>query len=204
MSRSKSFYVLYPANPDLRNLLNAMKLFADENQRTEAHLTVRGPYLKKLSTKDVERFSNIIRGEVIQLSAVDNFFSSNQNTVFYSCERSDHLKAIWKKITYSEFNPHITIYDGDDRQFAHELYNTLQNGFIPLKCKVSHLSWLEPKSNDKLKLFYLKSISEYNETLKEILNISKEEIDFKLLTSERRLFKISLIAQELYSKDFSS
>lgn len=202
MKKPKSFYVLYPSNKHLRNLLNALKVLADENQRTEAHITVRGPYVKKLSGPDVKKFSDIISDEVLSISRVDNFFAFNQNTVFFNCQENENLKAIWKKITYNDFKPHITIYDGDDREFAIKLYKKLAADFKPFKYRVSGLTWLEPKSHDELKLFYLRTITDYDNVLKDILKTSKSDIDFSSLTQTKRLFKINKIAKRLYENGF--
>ncbi len=202
MRKSSSFYVVYPANQKLRNLLNALKVIADENQRTEAHITVRGPYVKKLSKKDVQKFSSIVANEVLNISSVDNFFAFNQNTVFFSCEENESLKAIWRKITYNEFRPHITIYDGSDREFAVKLYKILSSEFRPFGYRISALSWLEPKDSDEFKFYHLKSIPDYNNVLEDILKISKEAIDFPKLTPQRRLNKIAKIAKRLYENGF--
>ncbi len=202
MKKPSSFYVVYPSSQDLRNLLNALKFIADENQRTEAHITVRGPYVKKLSKNDVKKFSDIISNEILNISKVDNFFAFNQNTVFFSCDENESLKAIWKKITYNEFKPHITIYDGNDRDFAIKLFKILASDFKQFKYRISDLSWLEPKTNDELKLYYLKSITDYNNVLENILKISKRDIDFSKLTQATRLNKISKIAKRIYENGF--
>ena len=202
MKKPTSFYVLYPSNQNLRNLLNALKFIADENQRTEAHITVRGPYVKKLSKKDLKKFSDIISNEILNITMVDNFFAFNQNTVFFNCDENENLKSIWKKITYNDFKPHITVYDGDDKEFAIKLFKKLSSDFRPFKYRVSALTWLEPKDNDTLKLYYLKSISDYNNVLKNVLKISKDNIDFKSLRSTKRLNKISKIAKKLYENGF--
>lgn len=202
MKKPASFYVVYPANQLLRDLLNSLKVIADENQRTEAHITVRGPYLKKLSKNDVKKFSSIISNEVLNISRVDNFFGFNQNTVFFNCDENENLKAIWKKITYNEFRPHITIYDGNDKEFAMKLYKKLASDFKPFKYRVSKLEWLEPKTDGDLKYYYLKNIPEYDKVLKDILNMSKSEIDFSKLTPAKRLNKISKIVKRLYENGF--
>ena len=97
-------------------------------------------------------------GETINISAVDNFFEFNQNTVFFKIDENEKLRKIWKKVTYNDFKPHITIYDGKDRQYAIKLFNALRHNFSPFLYRVEKLNWLEPKDNDELKLFHLKSI----------------------------------------------
>lgn len=202
MNKPKSFYVVYPANQDLRNLLNSLKYIADENQRTEAHITVRGPYVNRLSKRNLMKFSAIIKNEELQISKVDNFFAFNQNTVFFKCDENENLKAIWKKLTYNEFRPHITIYDGDNEEFAHKLFNKLSSDFKPFTYRVSALEWLEPKSNQTLDLYYLKSVKDFGPVLESIVKKSKYEIDFSSMTLKNRLNKISKIAERLYQNGF--
>lgn len=202
MKKAASFYVVYPSNKNLRNLLNALKLLANENQRTEAHITVRGPYEKKLSKKTIKRFSNIVGEEVLSISKVDNFFDFNQNTVFFDCEQNENLKAVWKKDSYNDFRPHITIYDGEDRDFAEKLYNILSSDFKPFKYRISEISWLEPKSKELLEIVNLKAVPDYDDVFKEVFNISKTEINFSSLSEMKRLQKISMIASRLYENGF--
>jgi uncharacterized radical SAM superfamily protein len=45
----KNFYVLYPKDKKIKDTLNAIKILSDNSQRTAAHITVRGPYSKKLT-----------------------------------------------------------------------------------------------------------------------------------------------------------
>lgn len=79
-----AFYVIYPVNENVRVYINAIRLLAAENQRTQVHITVRGPYRRRFS-KTKEKFSSIIKGELLTVTGVGNFFDSNQNTVFFEC-----------------------------------------------------------------------------------------------------------------------
>lgn len=156
MIKSKSFYVLYPHEDRIRLFLNSLKLLCDFSQRTEAHITVRGPYKIKLSTDIINNLNIVIKNEILYISSVDNFFPfSNQNTVFFKCEENDNLKKIWNKLTYNDFKPHITMYDGKDSSYAVEIFNILSRNFKPFKYEVEALSYLEPKSKDSLGLFTL-------------------------------------------------
>ena len=192
-----SFYVAYPKNERLKNLLNSLKILADSSQRTEAHITVRGPYKKKLSENDLKKFSDIISGETLTISKVDNFFAYNQNTVFFKCEENDKLRKIWKKITYNEFKPHITIYDGENNDFAYKLYNILSRDFSPLYYEIEKLSWLEPKSSDKLKLFHLNSTFDYN-VLNNILDTNFNSISINNISIDDKLLLIEKVCNHLY------
>ena len=81
-----------------------------------------------------------------------NFFGENQNTVFFICE-GIILQKVWKKQDYG-YNPHITIYDGNDKTFAHGLHKLLSQYQVDLVFKVEELK-LITKSNGQ-KSFELK------------------------------------------------
>jgi 2'-5' RNA ligase len=197
MGSPKWFYVLYPQHSQLRKILNALKVIADHTQRTEAHITVRGPYRKRLPESDVSRYSDMIEGEHLRINKVDNFFAFGQNTVFFNCEENDNLKKIWRKITYNEFRPHITIYDGDDRDFAVELFQILGKAFRPFIYQVEKLSWLEPKTKDELRLYSLENSFNFD-TIQNLINTELTKDSVENLAQHERMNFIELIANELY------
>src|SRR6266404_4798519 len=120
MTTMKVFYVLYVRDAPLGDCLEAIRLFADPSAKMSAHLTVRGPYKKKLPLLSLR---SRINGERICVEDVGNFFREGQNTVFFSCF-SPHLQTIWKKTDFG-YNPHITIYDGSSRSFGRKLYSVM-------------------------------------------------------------------------------
>lgn len=197
---SNFFYVVYPFDVKLRKVLNTLKVVANHNQRSEAHITIRGPYNKKrLSSNDVDRWSKVISNEIIKVTTTDNFFAYNQNTVFFKCGENLTLRKIWKKFTYNEFRPHITIYDGEDTNYAYKIYDTVSEYFIPFVYEIDELSWLEPKDENRLELYKLINTIDIDFT-KEIL---KEELireDLNQLSKKKRLEYLKLICQYLYQK----
>lgn len=163
MAKHNSFYVLYPKDIVVSNYLNAMKVLCDPTQRTYAHITVRGPYKNKLNTDLLNIQNSIIRNEELIISDVENFFPfNNQNTVFLKCDDNENLKKIWKKLTYNDFKPHITIYDGKNFEYAQKIFAILSKNFKPFTYQVENLTFLEPKSKDALSLFALKNSFDYN------------------------------------------
>lgn len=194
---NNSFYVAYSSNENVRNLINAIRVIAEENQRTQVHITVRGPYRIKLSEKKVNEFSSVINSEQIHIIDVDNFFASNQNTVFFKCEDNLNLKRIWKKTSYKEYNPHITIYNGDDEIFAHEIFSILKQNFKPFIYPINELSWLEPKSKEKLELFHLKAVIDF-EKISQILGWNVDLITINNMTQAERLKAIMILSRKLY------
>lgn len=115
------FYVLYIRERELSDSLDAMRVLANPSEKSAAHLTVRGPYQRKLP---LSHLSERIVGKSIVVHEVGNFFREGQNTVFFSCLSPD-LLSIWKKTDFA-FNPHITIYDGDSESFARKLYSIMR------------------------------------------------------------------------------
>ncbi len=177
----KSFYVLYPQDKIINNILNAIKVFSDDSQRTGAHITVRGPYSKKLAQSKVDTCSQDITDTSLHFSKVGNFFDYGQNTVFFKCDDNENLRKIWSKKGYEDFEPHVTLYDGTDEKFAKRLFDKLQQNFQPFEFKVDKLSYLESKSSDAMDFYRhrLKQDFVNFEDLKGILNtdIDKEKIN---------------------------
>jgi len=194
-----AFYVVYPSSEKIRLLVNAIRVIAEENQRTQVHITVRGPYSKRLSQPKEKEYSSIISKEEICVKGVSNFFESNQNTVFFECEENSNLRKIWKKTTYKDYNPHITLYDGNDKLFASELFEVLNQGFKSFSFRINEISWLEPKNKEKLALFHLINIVDFD-------NLSKElGQELKLsnigdLSNDARLRYISILSKKLYNQ----
>lgn len=197
MRNSNSFYVLYPEEKRVRDFLNSIKLLCDHKQRTDAHITVRGPYKIKLGEDLIESQNHIIKHERLLISEVENFFAfSNQNTVFFKCADNENLKKIWKKLTYNDFRPHITMYDGKDYKLAQQIFLILSKNFKPFGYFVKELSYLAPKTKDPLGLYSLKSsfdYSLYEEILGKKINsesITKMTPIKKLETLDALSFKI--------------
>lgn len=105
-----------------RTLLDAIRLIANPATKHPAHITVRGPYD---DYQDPRKWSAEVKGQLIQVGGVGDFFQPRQNTVLLKVE-SPAVKAIWHKPDYPGYNPHVTIYDGDSRPFAEALRNALK------------------------------------------------------------------------------
>jgi 2'-5' RNA ligase len=125
--KSKFFFVIYPGSEFIKSILDGMRVIADPSQRNFSHITVKGPYITAQKKRLMED-NQLIKGQEIQVLGAGNFFVDRQNTVFFKCEDNEELYKVWKSKkgrTYKEFHPHITIYDGDDRDFACKLYQTI-------------------------------------------------------------------------------
>jgi len=134
------FYVLHVKAKPLADCLDAIRFLCDPLQKQRAHVTVRGPYRKRIS---VNKLNDKVSGGIVSFDGVGNFFSSHQNTVFFRCS-APRLKAVWNKPDFP-FNPHLTIYDGKSAEFAHRLFELVSRYQYPLRFRAEQLEAIESK-----------------------------------------------------------
>ena len=126
---SKFFFVIYPGSEFIKSILDGMRLIADPSQKNFSHITVKGPYVTKQKKQLIED-NELVKGKEIQVLGAGKFFANKQSTVFFRCEDDKELYEVWKskkERTYKEFHPHITIYDGENREFACKLFDTINS-----------------------------------------------------------------------------
>lgn len=193
--KNRFFFVIYLHDDTIKAVLDGMRLIADPFQRNFSHITVKGPY-RNIQKKRLTEDSKLIQGKTIKVLGAGNFFVDNQNTVFLRCEDKQELYTIWKtkeEKTYGEFHPHITIYDGDDRLFAKNLFDTINSHKINFSFVVDKLELYS--SADKAKLFNLRQ-QDYS-ILSKIagVNINQDNID--KLTDGQRIIMIDKLCDIL-------
>jgi hypothetical protein len=121
-SNRRVFYVFYSRDQHDQSVLDAICYLADPSEKNRAHVTVRGPYRQK---RGVPAVSRALDGSEIDVTGVDAFFEPGQNTVFFAVS-SPGLARVWHKPDYPDSKPHLTIYDGESREFAVKLRSRLQ------------------------------------------------------------------------------
>jgi hypothetical protein len=121
MPTMRVFYVVYAADHVIATCLDAIRLLCDPNEKARAHVTLRGPYLQRLS---MQGLSTAVTSRPVCVNGVGNFFEGSQNTVFLRCD-SPSFREVWSKKDYPGYNPHITLYDGTVREFAAKLVQRL-------------------------------------------------------------------------------
>ena len=173
------FYVVYFDDKRLQNTLDAMRFIANPREKTRAHITIRGPYLKSRNVYDLERK---IFGTEAVADGVKAFFSENQNTVFISCY-SERFREVWNKKDFG-FNPHITIYDGASREFAKMLFDRLERLPIRFSFLVGKLSSLV-SHKDQYSTWLRESFDK--ELVSDIVGQSLTTFQIDELSSEQRV-----------------
>ena len=181
------FYVLYISDPIIQLCIDAARVICNPTEKEFSHITVRGPYKQRYKLRHQNR---IIKGAKIHISDVGNFFNSKQNTVFLKCS-SPKLKKVWKKGDYA-YNPHLTIYDGESKEFAIELFDILKNYRINLYFIAEKLEYLESwKGHSNTQL--IGKIDSYSMKICKLLDIKLNYEIVNNLTDSGRLKFVSKI-----------
>jgi len=140
-SHKRIFYVVYAADDFVQSTLDAIRFIADPNEKTRAHVTIKGPYSK---ARTFRKARHLAEGSEVSVTGVDVFRSSKQNTVFLSID-SPVLKKLFDKPDSPDARPHLTIYDGAALAIADELHQVLQECNIAFSFTSSTLEPLQTK-----------------------------------------------------------
>jgi hypothetical protein len=114
----RHFAFLYPDDKVLRELLDLAIFVLNPAEKLSAHITVAGPFE---DSKDLPQQTVFLRK--VCVFGVGSFKSETQNTVTLKVDARD-LDAIWDKPDFP-YNPHLTLYDGNDQELADRLYEVL-------------------------------------------------------------------------------
>lgn len=140
------FYVIGFADTRVADILNIMRFAANTEAKRTAHITIRGPYRRRLPKAVVRRFSQTITGAQICINGAGTFFDKQQNTVYLHCD-SAAIKKVWHKPHHS-YTPHITIYDGGERKKAQQIYQQLADAKPRFVCRAGGLEEMPSPINE--------------------------------------------------------
>lgn len=119
---------VYSLLMNLRTILNNKKFSSD------IHITIKGP---QKSFKDNKSINELLKNKhPINIEGV-GMFSNNDVYIVYLKVQCDAIKGhMWRKSDYKdEYNPHITIYKGHNKNKAEKIEEFLLNENISLICK---------------------------------------------------------------------
>jgi len=200
--KSKFFFVIYPDSESVKSILDGMRLIADPSQRNFSHITVKGPYITRQKKRLLED-NKLVKGQAIQVLGAGRFFADEQSTVFFRCEDNEELYKVWKskkERTYKKFHPHITIYDGDDRDFARKLYEAINSFNIHFYLMARELEIYA--SAHKKHMYNLKTQVDYS-FISEVTKIDISQDNVDNLSSRQRITAIRRLCKILKDADKS-
>lgn len=186
--KKQIFYVLHLTDTIFRDCLEAIRFLCDPLTKHPAHITVRGPYVKKIS---IDKINYKFSRTPVLIDGVDTFFDSGQNTVFFVCSCPE-LKTVWKKSDYP-FNPHLTISDCGPRSFARRVFETVNKYQYRMHVGVTEL---KPLLSTKQANFSV-SLTFNRDLISRILNHSVNPNDICNIAENERLEMIDRISQYL-------
>ena len=197
------FYGVHIINLELAAALDLIRFFAEPDFFRRTHITIRGPYQKRLGVKfekSIEkRFSE--SGRLLEVVGVGSFFigreKSNQNTVILKCELAG-ADSVWKKPDFQDGKPHITLYDGPSRSFALALRNTLNKYNFQFSAKTTNIEFLEKKKipSEYLQIYFHRAQSLCDEIFENEVFINRFDQNSEL----ERLYLINKVSKHIEKK----
>ncbi len=108
-------------------------LLSKKTHRTNIHITIIGPRENKpRPKKTIERFLD--EKHALKISGVGRFINHSDHVIYLAAEISGlRTHKLWNKSDYPAFNPHITLYKGNDTAHADKVYHHLKDQGISLE-----------------------------------------------------------------------
>ena len=115
------FYGVYPADRVIGRLFDLARLIVQPDYARKAHITLRGPYEERPPPRSKWLRLKLTGSRITRPS---RFFNEFQNTVYLGVSFFEMNDVSWKRDFQSAI-PHMSIYDGDDRSFAWQVFSIL-------------------------------------------------------------------------------
>lgn len=114
------FLFMYPYEADVRSLLSLAVFALNPNERWPAHVTVAGPFNNRPRVR--AKFEGHVPAFCL---GIGNFFNQGLNTVYLHIGVRN-LDRVWRKPDFSgDPVPHLSLYNGQDRDFALQVYSEM-------------------------------------------------------------------------------
>lgn len=190
-----SLYILYITDDLFTPCLELIRSICEPTSRSKPHITVRGPVDRLRIDTNIPWKEDPPEIHIIGLASFFNEPKSRhlQNTIYLKCNFFKELFGIYYKPDYYPNVPHITVYDGQSREFANKLFQHISQhswnfkfrpSSIQLKEKRLGTSKIKPEarsySQNLIDLF--KEITDKNLDYNYIVNLDDDE---KLLLVEK-------------------
>ena len=134
-------YAVTIATPSVQSAIDLMRVVAKPDTRRRAHLTLRGPYAEPLPAAVQTEVAATVADAPISVGGAGSFFGPSQSTIFVRCD-GDVLRSVWDKPGLG-YTPHLTVYDGEDREFASRLLSALEAHPFLLDARLGELEEME-------------------------------------------------------------
>jgi len=186
------FFGVTIENDQIARLFDLASMVLDPANTRATHITLRGPYDRKPRQDLNWRKANV---GTATLSKPENFFEYGQSTVYLRCE-IPFITDIWHKPDYPNGVPHLTIYDGGDRVFAWQIFQTLQRHEWKLELLLSKMKIIDTK--EVLETNYIKNSESIDKSLSEVSSEQYSMENLKNLHQGQRIFLLDKICKRIH------
>jgi hypothetical protein len=138
-AKNKTKFVLIElADPSVVHVLTCLRdLLGKKTKSTAVHITIRGPYGRDPRKPSLEKIEKRVRGEPLLISGAGRFRNGSTHVIYLKVG-ARFLREMWWKPDYPAekygFNPHITIYEGEDEETADLVFWFLKKEKLELLC----------------------------------------------------------------------
>lgn len=138
MSARKHFLFIVFSDPVVVGALQFLASVLDPKRVLEKpHLTIQGPFEEKVDLERIESVRKYLRNDVFFIGN-PGIFDTPGGVALYLSVYSENLRRVWNKPDYPidkfGFNPHITIYEGNDINRAKAALGFLGKNRLELLC----------------------------------------------------------------------
>lgn len=148
------FVLLEIVDPEISGLINGIReTLMPDGFRTSVHLTIRGPYepSEKIEDDELKKWSKLLSAGPIVLDGIGAFHNSDRHILFIKVSHENLRKIWWKPdfpIEKYGFNPHITLYEGDNWILVDKVSEFLKNEKLSLLTNKFRLNIYTSKQED--------------------------------------------------------
>jgi hypothetical protein len=143
-----TFLLLELLDPTVNAFLWTIRevLAGEKKVRTPIHITVRGPYEGDVPRSALASARDALQHDVLRIAGVGRFSNQEDQVVFFRVD-SPNLRSVWWKPSFPieqfGFAPHISVYRGNDAEFADRVQMFLEDEHVELFCAEHRLVWYE-------------------------------------------------------------
>lgn len=187
------FYGVYLETEDVSAVLDIVRFLGEPEGIRTSHITMRGPYSKPVRRATLDRMNHNFRNErKIELMQPRTFFGLNQSSVVIEVNLLSLNRLVYKP-DFPQSTPHITLYDGKDREFAENLYNILCQYNWDYPIAVTRLQRIN--SSNKIDDVMLPMFKDFHDLFLKLVGDQKEFKLIQLSAPETRLYIIRSVLE---------
>lgn len=190
------FHGVYLQNTAISTALDLVRFFAEPDSVRFSHITLRGPYERRLSEKWLRNVGDDPRFEwKVFLIEPGHFFDTGQTTVFLKIDLMS-LKYLCHKPDFPNAIPHLTLYDGNDKFFAHQLFDLTKSFEWYISARVSKLRQIDKKA--KIDEVFLPFVESFVDGIRKYIDDPSDWdiLDIRSLPKTKRLNLIESVLSD--------